>query len=195
MLHRPFAMPIRPSRLALLFVACLGFVGCLPPPVRTDEPTECPADVFEPNNSAASAFVLKDMRDHPDTKQTLTSSVHRGLDADWYRVHVDDTGAGGNPNVTAAVSEGFDVSTWFVCDDSSSWVECTVGSGDNERVVGVDGCRGTTAMSDERIDGPGTVVRSTTECSGSTDSGMLYVRVERKAKVSACTYALTITVD
>lgn len=188
-------MPIRFPRLAAFLFASLGLVGCLAPAPRTDAPTDCPADVFEPNDSAASSFVLKDMRDHPDTKQTLTSSVHRGRDADWYRVHVDDTGAGGNPNVTATVSEGFDVSTWFVCDDSSSWVECTVGSGDNERVVGVDGCRGTTAMSDERIDGPGTVVRSTTECSGSTDSGMLYVRVERKAQVATCTYSLNLTID
>ena len=188
-------MPIRLRRLALLFVAALGLVGCLPPPVRTDEPTECPADVFEPNNTLSSSFVLKDMRDHPDTTQTLTSSVHRGRDADWYRVHVDDTGAGGNPNVTASVSDGFDVSTWYVCDASSSWVDCEIGSVDNERVVGVEGCRGTTSTWEERIDGPGTVVRSTTECSGSTDNGTLYVRVERKANTTACTYALTVTVD
>lgn len=135
------------------------------------------------------------MQDDPDSNKAIASSVHLSSDTDWFRVHVADTGLGGDPIVKVAVSSGFTVSTWFVCDGRpTSESKCINGSSEYSRVGYVEGCRG------ERVeDGPtdDNVATTTTDCTGtSADNGNLYIRVERSASTKAtCSYNLSIAIE
>jgi hypothetical protein len=190
---------------ALVFVAVFvtTSVGCVVPQ-QEPEPTACAAEANEPNESHESAQDLGELRDDPDSKRSITSSVHNTRDQDWYRVHVSDRGLGGDPVIRVLVSSGFEVATWFVCDEGrSASSECLDdGSRPFETVNYVDGCQGKAVDGETTPSGttepsPGVMASSTTDCSGtSSDDGILYVRVEHTGPAgSGCTYDLTIDVQ
>lgn len=187
------------SALALLAVAVAVNTGCGVPAPEQAVPTACAAAASEPNDSEETAEDLGELSDEPSSARVITSSVHTSIDRDWYRVHIADRGLGGNPEVSVLVSSGFEVTTWFVCDDRhTATSECSHGSSDYARIGGVEGCRGDAleAPSGETSVSADTMASSTTDCSGtSSDDGVLYIRVERTASAgSVCTYDLTIRV-
>ncbi len=191
-----------PSLVASLVVA-LGSTGCLGPSVDRSGPTACAADAYEANDTKESARDLGSLKDDPDSARSLEATVHLGSDVDWYRVHVSDTGLGGNPNVSVAVSQGFSVTTWFVCDQGRVTDKvCLQGSSETTTVDGVEGCRG--AVPEPGTDASGNTVyptdpvaASTTDCSGtSDDNGVLFIKVERSSSVSSsCAYDLSVAID
>ena len=185
-------------------VVAVSATGCGPhvPP----EPVVCSVDNYEGpqgNDTQATAFDLGSLRDDPDSSLGITASAGTD-DVDWYRVHVTDTGGGGNPNIRVTITEGFAVSSWFVCDGGHSISDqsCLDGSYEPSEVDGHAGCRGETIGSydDENGNYAGyssdRTERSTTDCSGTTDdNGFLYIRVDRASSYGACSYDLTINVD
>ncbi len=194
-----------PALLASSAFAGLLFasVGCLPPSKADTTPTTCAEEANEPNDSEETAEDLGELSDDPNSRRAIASSVHTASDADWYRVHIVDRGAGGDPNIDVLVSSGFTVSTWFVCDGGkTSNLDCTYGDSDYVRVGNVEGCRGK-ELEDQKTPEGSTIVNadvaasSTTDCSGTTsDDGTLYIRVDRAASAGkACSYDLTIHVD
>lgn len=181
----------------------MGSAGCLAPTTDPSGPTACASDGYEPNDTQETARELGSLKDDPDSAQRITASVHQGKDVDWYRVHVSDTGLGGDPNVHVSVSQGFSVVTWFVCDQGRAVdTTCLQGSSETMTVGGVEGCRGSVPEPTTDPDGntvypTDDVATSTTDCSGtSDDNGMLFIRVERSSSASStCSYDLSITVD
>lgn len=187
---------------ASLLVVGVGSAGCLAPIADNSGPTTCSADDFESNDTQETARDLGRLRDDPDSQRGITATVHHGDDADWYRVHVSDTGLGGDPNVAVTVPEGFSVSTWFVCDHGRVETTCLHGSSEYMTVEGVEGCRGSVPepVPDENgntIFRSDLVAASTTDCSGtSDDDGTLFIRVERStSSASTCAYGVAIAVD
>ena len=191
--------------MASLLVIGVTSAGCLAPAADADQsgPTACPADDFESNDSQQTARDLGRLQDDPDSMRGITATVHRGNDVDWYRVHVSDTGLGGDPNVAVTVPQGFAVTTWFVCDRGRvTDATCLQGSSEYMTIEGVEGCRG--SVPEPFADANGTttyptevVAASTSDCSGtSDDDGTVYIRVERSSSSrNACTYDLSIAVD
>lgn len=190
------------SALALLAVIVATGTGCGVPLAEEAVPTECPAAANEPNDTEETAEDLGELSDDPDSARGVTSSVHTSTDRDWYRVHIVDRGLGGDPEVNVVVPSGFEVTTWFVCDDRrTTATECSHGSSDYVRVGGVEGCRGArlegqTTPEGSTIMSPDVMASSTTDCSGtSSDDGTLYIRVDRTSSAGkTCTYDLTIDV-
>jgi hypothetical protein len=188
---------------ASVVAAAMGSAGCLGHAVDHSGPTRCVADAFEANDTQEAARDLGRLQDDPDSSRTISATVHVGTDVDWYRVHVSDTGIGGNPNIGVSVPQGFSVTTWFVCDQGRVVDKtCLQGSSESMTVNDVEGCRG--SVPDPTTDANGTTVyatdeiaASTTDCSGtSDDNGTLFIRVERSSsQASTCSYDLSIVVE
>jgi hypothetical protein len=188
---------------ASVVVVGIGSTGCLGHAVDRSGPTTCAPDAFEANDTQETARDLGSLQDDPDSSRHISATVHAGSDVDWYRVHVSDTGIGGNPNVTVSVPQGFSVTTWFVCDQGYvNDKTCLQGSPETMTVNDVEGCRG--SVPEPTTDASGTTVyptdevaASTTDCSGtSDDNGTLFVRVERtSSQASTCSYDLSIAVE
>lgn len=193
--------------VALLVVGVVANTGCgLATTKDNSGPTKCPSDSYEPNDTQETATDLGKLQDDPDSSRSITSSVHVGTDQDWFKVHVSDTGLGGDPVINVAVSSGFTVTTWFVCDGGhrASDSQCLHGSSDYLRVGDVEGCRGERVepMYDENGVQVGEtsnddVASTTTDCTGtSSDDGTLYIRVERSPSTEVtCSYDLSIDVE
>ncbi|MDB4934868.1 MAG: hypothetical protein JWP87_1840 [Labilithrix sp.] len=181
--------------LAGVLVASIASAGCLAASKDNSGPTTCPADGYEANDTQETARDLGALKDDPNTSDAISSSVHTGKDVDWFRYHVSDTGFGGDPVVTVAVSSGFTVTTWYACDTRSTAAsQCMHGTSDPTRIGDVEGCRG------ERVEGAAEdddVATTTTDCEGtSSDDGTLYIRVERSPYTEvACSYELKVGVE
>jgi hypothetical protein len=188
-----------------------GAVGCNVPSSEPSSPTSCSADRWEANDTVETAREIPEMTDDPDSSRDAVGlTVHKTDDEDWFKVHVRDTGLGGNPVVSVAVSsDDFEVQTWFVCDDGHRGeTECQYGAetyetpGDALRWV--KGCTGrelepTTAPDGTTQLDSGVVATSVTECTGtSSDNGTLFVRVRQRSSFQrsslACSYGLSIDV-
>lgn len=204
-------------RKSLLFSASALLIsasaGCTVSPAPPGEPTSCPADGFEGNDTEATAFELPEMTDHPDSsRDVLALSVHVTDDEDWFKVHVKDTGLGGNPIVSVAVSSAdFELQTWFLCDDERRGeTDCQYGADAYETVgdlrSSARGCRGDALEPARTVGGStqldtGVLAESVTECSGtSSDDGTLFIRVRqrggsRPVSSLACSYELRVFVQ
>lgn len=183
----------------------VGGAGCNGP--APAQPTSCEEDEYEPNDTPETARELPSMQDSPNaTQDVLGVSGHTTRDYDWFRVHIDDTGLGGNPVITVTTSAtGTGISAWYVCDDDHlSRAECSLGT--TETSWGpedhLEGCRGTAL--DPAVDqrgtthlGTGTGLTMTPECSAtSSDAGWLYVRVDPPTEsTSACSHDVFIHVE
>jgi hypothetical protein len=187
---------------AAVVAAGIGSAGC-GPAIDRSGPTSCAADAFEANDTQETARDLGSLQDDPDSSHDVAATVHSGSDVDWYRVHVSDTGLGGDPNVAVSVPQGFSVTTWFVCDHGRVTDKtCLQGSPESMTVNDVEGCRGsvpepTTDASGTTVYATDEVAASTTDCSGtSDDDGVLFIRVERSSSQSStCSYDLSIAVE
>lgn len=173
-------VPLR--RVSLLAVSSLlALAGCT---IHTydDGSDYCPVDSYEGNDTPDTAIDLGELQDDPNSGFTIHGTIDSRYDEDWFRVHIDDTGFGGDPNITVQVPSGFTASTWFVCDGNrSSTTLCMDGYPASDDPFGTGGCE-----SD--------FVRLTTDCDGtSDDNGWLYVRVTSSAPV--CGYDLSIDVE
>ena len=185
---------------ALATVLLLASAGCLRPASRTSA-TMCPAEASATNDTQQSAKDLGELQDDPDSHKGIASSIHASKD-DWYRVHIKDTGIGGDPVVKVSVPSGFTVTTWFDCDHGTPLTsECQYGSSDPLRIDEAEGCRSrdvepVTDSNGATTLGTGSLATSTTDCSGtSSDNGTLYIRVERNDTFAACSYDLAIDVE
>jgi hypothetical protein len=187
---------------ASVAVVGIGSAGC-GPAIDRSGPTSCAADAFEANDTQETARDLGSLQDDPDSSHDVSATVHSGSDVDWYRVHVSDTGLGGDPNVTVSVPQGFSVTTWFVCDQGRVTNKtCLQGSSEYMTVNDVEGCRGSvpepaTDANGNTVYASDEVAASTTDCSGtSDDNGTLFIRVERSSsQASTCAYDLSIVVE
>ena len=180
----------------------LASAGCLASSKDRSGAT-CAADSYEPNDTQQTARELAELQDDPDSEQKpLTLAISSDSDEDWFRVHVKDTGAGGDPTITASVSSSkFQVTTWFVCDGARSQnTQCQYGTEAATRIEGALGCNGkdfepATDQGSTVLDtGSGTT--TTTDCSGtSDDDGVLYIRVQRRSLSTDCAYELSVKVE
>ncbi|MBS2014563.1 MAG: hypothetical protein JST00_16875 [Deltaproteobacteria bacterium] len=166
-------------------------------------PVTCDPDLNEGNDTEAAAKTLPELRDDPDSRGGVTKlTIHRDADEDWFKVPIRDTGFGGDPIITAAVSSrSFTVSTWFVCANKRRGdVSCSVGDTASDTTSdGSQGCRGKDIVPGDDIGidlEDGVAVTSTTDCPGtSDDDGTLYIRVRRVSSFGgACGYDLDLVV-
>ncbi|MDB4944126.1 MAG: hypothetical protein JWP97_3660 [Labilithrix sp.] len=184
---------------SLLLAITVVATGCGP---VDHTPEVCGVDDYQGNDSEQTAADLGELHDDPDSGFSLSATLTPGSSVDWYRVHVSDTGLGGDPNISVTVPYGFRVSTWFVCDGGhhTATHECLNGTPEQSTVQGLPGCAGDTGyVPDENGDSTYSsdpVARSTTDCSGtSDDDGTLYIRVDQLPSSTSCSYDLTVQVD
>jgi len=140
-------------------------------------------DSAEPNNTRASATTLSSVSDGDSYPAGTTSnSLYPLGDEDWYRYHDSDdlfssiyprAGLTGLPAGTE-----YDLCAYFDCDSSGTTVTCT--SGTSSTFEGLPGCcSSASGTSDENV-------RLNPNCSGTDDSGTVYVRVFRFAAAASC---------
>lgn len=194
---------LRNSLLIAAMAMATATMGCSSSGQKA--PVNCDPDSNEPNDTEATARELPELRDDPDSRGGVTKlTIHSDSDTDWFKIPIRDTGLGGDPVITAAVSSSsFSVSSWFVCwNKRRGDTTCTVGSTANENASdGSQGCKGKDIEPGVDDLGAivldnGTAVTTTTDCpSTSDDDGMLYIRVQRVSSFSnACGYELEVSV-
>jgi hypothetical protein len=150
----------------------------------------CDPDTNEPNDSSTGRPSLANLPDEPDSMFSFDGTIHVDTDEDWYAVTVEDAGFGGNPIVTVELlttpaGEDYDIAAYFVCTSGGDSSTCSMGLSDN--MLG-RGCTSTGTATDR--------VSLTSECSGITDSGTVYIRVRAASWGGACgmfTARITVT--
>jgi len=189
---RPFVV------VGLLAVGAITNSGC----TFGSEPVVCNGgDEYGTIGTSERAYDLRGMQDDPDATQWISGSIDGDRD-DWFRVPIRDTGLGGDPNVHVRISDGYAVTTWFLCGGGRRGSSACTGDRDSTQLEGFDGC--TSVVPPPAVDERGNTVISTydvasltTDCPGtSDDDGMLYIRVRRASSYAAsCSYDLGIDVD
>lgn len=179
----------------IAIVACSGEDGGSPKPVP------CVTDTTEPNESAAAATSLGQIRDDdeigqgataPPKKIDRTFSTHDGADVDWFVVDVLDTGLGGNPQLSVIVSDGHEATAFWSCTQGTTKaVACGLGTAvtdDPDRSE--RGCRSAKGSASPQL-------TMAIECDGtSTDNGRLHVRVKKTTPATTCErYRLVIIAE
>jgi hypothetical protein len=181
----------------------LASSGCLAKS-KDGSGSTCAADTYEANDTQETARELAELQDDPNSEQKpLSLSITSDADDDWFRVHVKDTGAGGDPTITAFVSSAsFEITSWFVCDGARSQdSQCQYGSEGVTKIENAAGCEGkeyepaTDSLGSTVLD-TGRGATTTTDCKGtSDDNGVLYIRVRRRSLATACSYELSVKVE
>lgn len=162
-------------------------------------------DFQENNNTVARANQLGDLNDADDPSKWLDGlSIHDSTDEDWFRFHITDGFDFGNPDATIQLANhtstlGWLASTheltvWFRCDtaDAGSSVKCGewyTQSDENsldDPTLGI-GC---TANAQDVVWGD-----IAPSCTGTTDSGMVTIRVKKHGAPRGDTYDLHYSVD
>ncbi|MGE0788205.1 MAG: hypothetical protein AB7S26_21210 [Sandaracinaceae bacterium] len=137
--------------------------------------------VREPDDDRPSASPLGDI----DDRSTFPSgNVSGGVDPgdeDWFRYHDADLFRGVlQPRVDLVIrgAEDLDLCVYFACDSAgASTVSCPVG--ETASLGGLDGCCSRGFSTTETVE-------ISPDCTGSDDSGDVYVRIYEGASVSAC---------
>ena len=153
----------------------------------------CPDDAGEPNESRLSTHDLPAFSDAPDTSMTFDAfTISSDTDEDWYEFTVSDDFDAGNPQVRVTLDmippgSNYDLGVWYVCGSGGDSSSCAAGATDN--MIG-NGCvsasSGTTSETVE-ID---------TDCSGTDDSGVVYMRVTAPTFGGSCApYRLQVDVS
>ncbi|MCS6797652.1 MAG: hypothetical protein NZ898_03840 [Myxococcota bacterium] len=143
----------------------------------------CGADDVEPNDAQLAATALRELTDAPDSLASYeTWNLHEATDVDWLRMRVRDEFDAGNPIVTvtldaSATGHDLDLGAWYVCDAGGDGSACTMGAGD--AMLG-RGCLG------ETVGDVPESVRIEAECSGTNDTGTLFVRVRARTWSGRC---------
>lgn len=140
-------------------------------------------DSSEPNDTRASARNLGSVSDTASYPfRTFTASLHPEGDEDWYRYFdSDDVGGAIYPRVdlrNIPAGSNYDLCAYYQCSSSFNSLSCA--SGTASTFEGLRGCcsnaSGTTA---ERV-------RLDPDCSGTDDSGTVFVRVFRVSGPPTC---------
>lgn len=148
--------------------------------------TDCVKDGKEPNDTMATAVALKDVSDFDNITQTVPTLASADGDEDWFKLKVTDGGFGGNPLITVSVTDAkLEVTVFHVCDSKPDFSYCadTPAGGKQDDQVG-KGCRrvGSVALN--------------TDCTGTTETGMTYVRVRKATTDKVChAYDLSVKVE
>lgn len=156
----------------------------------------CTPDPGEPGNDSRSSSPnlgsFADGDDPPDHEYG-EGAIGREGDVDWVRYRILDTydvPIGSNPDLLVTLDRvpadsTYTLSAFYVCDSGGDSTSCAQGSADNE--IG-RGCTRTGITS-------AGAVRLETECSGSDESGTLYVRVRAETWSGTCeAHRLTLRV-
>lgn len=148
--------------------------------------TTCAKDNKEPNDTMATAVALKDVNDYDNITQSVATLATADGDEDWFKLKVTDGGFGGNPLITASVTDAkLEVTIFHVCDSKPDYSYCAdaPAGGKQDDQVG-KGCRrlGSVALN--------------TDCTGLTETGTTYVRVRKPSTDKVChAYDLSIKVE
>lgn len=144
----------------------------------------CTPDAREPNDSntvAPNLGSFDDSADPPDGVYTNMNIDDAG-DVDWVRFTIVDGFDFGNPNLLVTLDQvpagsTYALSAFYVCTSGGDSSACAIGSADNE--IG-RGC--TTSVAG----GGSGQVQIESECSGTDESGALYVRVRATTWGDSC---------
>jgi hypothetical protein len=166
---------LRTPRVLAVLAAGLCAITAISCNVRSEP---CGSDADEPNDSRATARDLGELNDSPGSSLTRDLTSHSNLDEDWFQARIRDEGNDGDPRIIAEVPAGYEVTTWFECENgtpSEASVACDQGSRVDEPTVSAfAGCKGTPRIVNSKTDCPGT----------SDDHGTLILRVKKDAKVT-----------
>jgi hypothetical protein len=142
----------------------------------------CMPDATEPNDvrtAISSIATLEDCSD--DARSILDLNIDEMADEDWYRFDISDCFDAGNPQITVTLdgiagASDYDLAAYYAC-PSGNDSSCTRGTIDN--TVG-NGCASVTAGSAVET------VEIATECSGTDDSGILFIHVTARTWAMTC---------
>jgi hypothetical protein len=145
--------------------------------------TSCPKDAKEPNDKPEGATDLGKASDFDNSSVTVSALQSSDGDEDWFKIAVTDGGFGGNPLITASVTDtALEVAVFHVCKSQPDYSYCE-GPGTQEDTIG-HGCYAL-----------GTV-KLNTDCKGIDESGTTYVRVRKRGVDATChAYDLTVKVE
>jgi hypothetical protein len=144
-------------------------------------------DRYEPNQFALTAKSLGDATDAPNTTFVMNDLTLSDGDEDWFKMHISDSGFGGNPQISAAVTEsGIEVSVFHDCDSKPNYSTCTTNDGVSRNEPGVGaGC----------VNIASNKATLSTECAGLNETGTTYVRLRKVSSTGQCLpYTVTIEV-
>lgn len=140
-------------------------------------------DSREPNDTRATARNLGSISDRDSWPYaSFTANLYPDGDEDWYRYYVSDDVFGliyprvDLTNIPAG--SDYDICAYFQCPSGSTSASCE--SGTSSTVDGLPGCCSRAAGSSNES------VRLNPDCSGSDDSGTVYVRVWRHSGAPVC---------
>ena len=157
--------------------------------VCTDGTCRCPEDAREPNDSTLGAVTIGGtLTDSPDSSASFTAfTLHDADDEDWFKIAIDDTGAGGNPVITVGLGgipagSDYDLSAWYICSGGTDASNCTVGSP----------CTGAASgITSESI-----VINTECEHFSTEEDGTLWIRVTSARWGGSCApYTLNVSVN
>ncbi|MCA9602247.1 MAG: hypothetical protein R3A78_03150 [Polyangiales bacterium] len=155
----------------------------------------CNADLAEPNDKQESAYALGEFTDSPKSSATWTDfAIDSDIDSDWFVATVKDKfgiTTFGNPDVKVTLNDipagdVYDLAVWYVCDGGGGGGSCDEGSEDEG-----DGhaCLANTV-------GGEAIVKISTSCDGTNESGTAIIRVRASTWTASCNpYTLTVSVD
>lgn len=148
----------------------------------------CTPDPREPGNDSSSLAPnlgsFADADDPPDAVHT-DMNIDEASDVDWVRFSIEDATDfpfGSNPSLTVTLSQvpagsTYALTAFYVCNGSGDATSCAQGTSNNE--IG-RGCA--TSV----VGGATGQVQLETECSGTDESGTLYVRVRASVWGGSC---------
>ena len=147
--------------------------------------TTCDKDTKEPNDKKEQATDLGEANDYDNQTKSVAGLKTSDGDEDWFKIHTVDGGFGGNPLITALVTDAtLEVSVFHVCESQPDYSYCNdAAKGKQDDLVG-KGCRalGSVALA--------------TDCKGFTETGTTYIRVRKTATDTKCQqYDLTVKIE
>ena len=145
--------------------------------------TTCPKDAKEPNDKSEGATDLGKASDYDNASVTVSALQASDGDEDWFKVAVTDGGFGGNPLISASVTDDtLEVAIFHVCTSKPDYSYCE-GPGTQEDTIG----KGCFALKSVKLN---------TDCKGLDESGTTYVRVRKRGTDATChSYNLTVKVE
>ncbi|MBX3227422.1 MAG: hypothetical protein KIT84_13795 [Labilithrix sp.] len=138
----------------------------------------------EPNDTKELAKDLGPANDYDNPTKRAPGMKMSDGDEDWFKIATTDGGFGGNPLITATVSDDkLEVTVFHVCKSQPDYSYCETAGGKQDDLVG-KGCRAIGA------------VALNTDCKGIDESGTTYIRVRKAATDGTChAYELTVKVE
>jgi hypothetical protein len=159
----------------------------------------CDADDAEPNETQESGFDLGEYADSPKSGEDWSLfGISDEFDNDWFIATVKDKFGvlnPGNPDVRVTLGgvpsgDDYELAVWYVCDSGSGeggGHSCDEGTDDT---AGGNACLANTGAEGEAV------VKVSTTCNGSNESGTVAIRVRANSATGTCAaYSLAINVD